>query len=254
MANISQWLAANKLSLNVGKSKLLIFSNQKSTSKGSKTNKNDETETDHFKLLMNGEILKEVKFAKYLGVLIDNKLKWTNQIDAINLKLSKGNGLLAKVRHYVPSSVLRSLYFSFINPHIDYNLLNWSMAASTNLKSIENNVKKAVRIISFEDRYSPSTPLFKKLNILPFIFSVKSKLAKFMWKFFNDNLPTTLSENFRTNSRTFISHYESRLSSLEKFVVFEGPKIWNEIPDSIKRKPSLKTFSKNLTIHYIDSL
>ena len=105
-------------------------------------------------------------------------------------------------------------------------------------------VKKAVRIISFEDRYSPSTPLFKKLNILPLIFSVKSKLAKFMWKFFNDNLPTTLSENFRTNSRTFISHYESRLSSLEKFVVFEGPKIWNEIPDSIKRKPSLKTFSK----------
>ena len=143
LSNISQWLAANKLSLNVGKSKLLIFTNQKPKSKGSKAKvKNGETikDTDHIALLINGETLKEVDFAKYLGVLIDNKLKWTNQIDAINLKLLKGNGLLAKIRHYVPNSVLRSLYFSFINPHIDYNLLNWSMAASTNLESIDKKI------------------------------------------------------------------------------------------------------------------
>ena len=110
MSNISQWLAANKLSLNVGKSKLLIFTNQKS--------KNNED----IELFINGERLKEVDFAKYLGVLIDNKLNWTNQIDAINLKLSKGTGLLAKIRHYAPKTVLRSLFFSFINPHTDYNL------------------------------------------------------------------------------------------------------------------------------------
>ena len=238
--------------MNVGKSKLLIFSNQKSNSKGSKTNDNDVI--NHFELSINGETLKEVNYAKYLGVLIDNKLKWTNQIDAINLKLSKGNGLLAKIRHYVPNSTLRSLYFSFINPHIDYNLLNWSMAASTTLESIGNKVKKAIRIISFEDSHTPSTPLFKQLNILPFSYSIKANLAKFMWKLFNDKLPTTLSANFRSNPRTHISHYESRLISLDKFVLFEGPRIWNNIPDSIKIKPSLKTFSKSLSIHYINDL
>ena len=254
LSNISQWLAANKLSLNVGKSKLLVFSNQKSNSKVSKRPESEKTGTDHFELLINGETLKEVNFAKYLGVLIDNKLKWTNQIDAINLKVSKGNGLLAKIRHYVPSSVLRSLYFSFINPHIDYNLLNWSMAASTNLESIENKVKKAVRIISFKDRNEPSTPLFKQLNILPFTYSIKTKLAKFMWKLYNNKLPTTLSANFRTSSRTHISHYESRLVSFDKFILFEGPKIWNNIPNSIRIKRSLKTFSKSLSIHFIDNL
>ena len=251
MSNISQWLAANKLSLNVGKSKLLIFTNQK----GSKAKvKNGETDTDIIELFINGERLKEVDFAKYLGVLIDNKLKWTNQIDAINLKLSKGNGLLAKIRHYVPSSVLRSLYFSFINPHIDYNQLNWSMAAPTNLESIEKKLKKAVRIISFEDSHSPSTPLFKNLNILPLTYSIKTKLAKFMWKLFNDKLPTPLSANFHSNSRTHISYYESRLASLDKFVLFEGPKVWNDIPNSIKIKPSLKTFSISLLNHYMDNL
>ena len=257
LSSISQWLAANRLSLNVGKSKLLIFTNQKSNSKGSKTKSKNGTITDKDdrpNLLINGETLKEVDFAKYLGVLIDNKLKWTNQINAINLKLSKGNGLLAKIRHYVPNSVLRSLYFSFINPHIDYNLLNWSMAAPTNLVSIENKVKKAVRIISFENSYSPSTPLFKKLNILPLTYSIKTKLAKFMWKLYNNKLPSTLSANFRSNSRTHISHYESRLTSLDKFVLFEGPKIWKDIPNPIKNKLYLKTFSKSLSNHFMDNL
>ena len=252
LSNISHWLAANKLSLNVGKSKLLIFTNQKSKAKGSKPNEtgsNLETE-----LFINGERLKEVNFAKYLGVLIDNKLKWTNQIDAINLKLSKGIGLLAKIRHYVPSSVLRSLYFSFINPHTDYNLLNWSMAAPTKLDTVANKLKKAVRIISFERYDSPSAPLFKKLNILPLKCAINTKHAKFMWKLYNGILPNSLSTNFKTNSRTIISHYDSRLTSLNKFVLFAGPKIWNEIPNTIKTKPSLKSFSKNLSSFYIDNL
>ena len=117
-----------------------------------------------------------------------------------------------------------------------------------------HKIKKAVCIISFEDSHTPSTPLFKKLNILPLTYSIKANLAKFMWKLFNEKLPTTLSANFRSNPRTHISHYESRLTSLDKFVLFEGPKIWNDIPDSIKVKPSLKTFSKSLSMHYINNL
>ena len=47
LSNISNWLAANKLSLNVGKSKLLIFTNQKSKSNGSKPNDTEyNLETD----------------------------------------------------------------------------------------------------------------------------------------------------------------------------------------------------------------
>ena len=185
LSKISNWLAANKLSLNVGKSKLLIFTNQKSKSTSTKhndtgpssTNPNIAHSLNKSDLFINGEKLKEVDHAKYLGVLIDNKLKWTNQIDALNLKLSKGNGLLAKIRHYVPRSVLRSLFFSFINPHTDYNLLNWSMAASTKLDTVGNKLKKAVRIISFENYDTPSTPLFKNLNILPLSGAIKRALS-----------------------------------------------------------------------------
>ena len=160
---ISQWLAANKLSLNVGKSKLLVFN---------KTNA-----IKNVKLSINGAKLEEVSYAKYLGILIDNKLKWKEHLNAISLKLSKGIGLLAKIRHYVPRNALRSLYFTFINPHIDYNLLNWSTATATSLSSINVKIKKALRIITFNDSDHPSLPLFKELRILPLEKSIQMKQA-----------------------------------------------------------------------------
>ena len=104
---------------------------------------------------------------------------------ALKLKLSKGVGLLAKIRHFVPRSVLRSLYFSFINPHVDYNILNWGMASLTNLDPIDKKIKKAVRIISFKDSDHPSAPLYKNLKILPLSNSFELRQAKHMWKLIN---------------------------------------------------------------------
>ena len=152
LAKIAEWLAANKLSLNVSKSKLLIFSNKRTSKQG--INSTCETElmdnneeavvTNDSGIYINGEKLKEVDHAKYLGALIDNKINWSFHIKAVSLKLAKGSGLLAKARHFVPSDTLRSLYFSFINPYIDYNLLNWGMATPTNLNPIHLKMKRAV--------------------------------------------------------------------------------------------------------------
>ena len=61
LSKIADWLAANKLSLNVSKSKLLIFSNKH-------TLKEDDTVSDSG-IYINGEMLNEVDHAKYLGTL-----------------------------------------------------------------------------------------------------------------------------------------------------------------------------------------
>ena len=248
LSKISDWLAANKLSLNVSKSKLLVFSNRhisRNSDSGSDLVADDEG------IVINGEKLKEVDHAKYLGALIDNKLNWSYQINAVNLKLSKGLGLLAKIRHYVPNNTVRSLYYSFINPYIDYNLLNWGMAAPTNLNSVNQKIKKAIRIISFKESDHPTDPLFKELEILPLEKSIELKYAKFMWRLHNELLPDSLSKNFRSNERTNFTSSISRLESLKRFVIFSGPKLWNELPRCIINKPSLNSFSNTLKRYFI---
>ena len=58
---------------------------------------------------INGENLEEKSHTKYLGVLIDKNLNWKAHIHHINLKLAKGLGMISKIRHFIPSSVLRNI-------------------------------------------------------------------------------------------------------------------------------------------------
>ena len=162
-----------------------------------------------------------------------------------NLKLSKGIGLLSKIRHYVPKTVLRSLYYAFINSHVDYNLLNWG--TNTNLNSININMKKAIRIMCFKSRDEPSLPLFKSLGILPLDKAIKLRQGKFMWKLVNNYLPLSLSSNFTSHTITVRSQFAMpapRLDLASRHINYAGIKLWNEIPVRIKQIKTQKAFSK----------
>ena len=100
-----------------------------------------------FHLTLNNEILQEKDHTKYLGVIIDNNLTWKNHITQIKLQLSKGIGILYKLRQVVSQSVLRSLYFAFVQSNINYCLLNWGNAAPTNLTQIKTSLNKALRVV-----------------------------------------------------------------------------------------------------------
>ena len=127
-------LSTNKLTLNVDKSNYLIFT----------TGKNMK-----FNLTLNNEILQEKDHTKYLGVIIDNNLTWKNHFTQIKLRLSKGIGILYKLRQVVSQyiSIEKSIYFAFVQSNINYCLLNWGNAAPTNLTQIKTSLNKALRVM-----------------------------------------------------------------------------------------------------------
>ena len=54
--------------------------------------------------------IKEKEYTKYLGVLLDNQLSWGNHIrhlNLINLKLTRGIGILTELRKFVPKVILK---------------------------------------------------------------------------------------------------------------------------------------------------
>ena len=239
LAKISEWLSANRLSLNVAKSKLLYF-----------TNKNRNC-LKNIEIKINGELLEEVDSAKYLGVYMDNKLSWNVHSNNIKLRLSKGISMLAKIRHYVPETVRRSLYFTFINSHTGYNLLNWGTAPSTCIETISAKTRKAIRLISFVSKDEPALPLFKKHVILPLEKDFELKQALFMWKLENNLVPKSLANNFRTN-RNRVIPIVNRLDSSAKHITYAGPKIWQSLPDDIKSIAFHKSFTKAVKNHLLD--
>ena len=181
---------------------------------------------------------------------MDNKLNWNVHSNHIKLRLSKGISMLAKIRHYVPESVRRSLYFTFINSHTGYNLLNWGTAPTNYIESVSAKTRKAIRIISFENKDEPALPLFRKHSILPLEMDLELKQAKFMWKLDNDLIPKSLARNFRTSRNRVIPIF-NRLESSAKHLIYAGPKIWQNLPDELKKIAFPKSFSKAMQNHLL---
>ncbi len=244
LKNVSTWLSANRLTLNVDKSNFLTISNKK---KG-------ESAID---IKIDNNSIKEKDYIKYLGVLIDNKLNWKQHTQYVNTKVSKGIGILAKMRHFVSQDVLRQLYHAFIAPHISYGLICWGSASKCNTTLLNKSLKKAVRIMNFADYRAKSKPLFSKLGLFNFDDLFKLEVAKFMYDINNNSITPVLCDLFqKTNAR---HNYKTRQATnkqfclpmvtteaRKKFINFTGIKIWNQIPLEIRSMSSKKLFNKFL--------
>ena len=103
MKNLTNWLNANKISLNVKKTELVCL----------------------IKIKLSRKRLYPSKSVKYLDVKIDENLNWKDQAYDIVTKLNRANALLYEIRNYVSFNTLKAIYFAIFDSHINYANLIW---------------------------------------------------------------------------------------------------------------------------------
>ena len=108
--------------------------------------------------------LEEKSYVKYLGLLIDSNLSWKNHVGHITSKISRTVAIIARIRHYVPTSVLLTIYESLIFPYLSYGIVVWGHAAETYINQILVLQKRALRLIYFTSYRSHAIPLFVSSN------------------------------------------------------------------------------------------
>ena len=241
LQNVSTWLKANKLSINVKKTKLMIF---RPRQKMLPINR---------QIVIENNILEQVDNTKFLGVYIDQHLTWKTHVNFITAKISKSVGLLYKAKYYLPSKSLLTLYYALVYPYLTYCNLIWASTYVTNLQRIYLLQKRAVRAISRADYKASSKPLFANLKILD-VFSIYSlQVSSFMYLYHNDALPIAFNQIFQTGNQ--IHQYSTRYSTfyrphncrtnIKKFsILFQGPTIWNSLPSNIKNAPTFNIFKR----------
>ncbi|CAL4144109.1 unnamed protein product [Meganyctiphanes norvegica] len=149
---VLEWLAANKLIINLNKTHLMLFTNRK--------------RPQSISITANGQIINEVTETKFLGVILDNKLSWNAHINYISKKISKSVSILKMLKFTFPSNILKSLYHSLIYPYYTYCNLVWGCASNIHLETLVKLQKKAVRIICKAGYYDHTESLFNNLKLL----------------------------------------------------------------------------------------
>jgi len=178
LKKVSNWFKVNKLSVNATKTNFMLLGTYQKTNCVHDGN-----------IILNDIKLERVKQTKFLGIQIDENLTWKNQIDNISKNISRGIGILYKLKHFVPEKILFSLYCTLILPYINYCILAWGNAAKKYMEKIFKLQKKALRIISDSEYRSHSSPLFKKYKQLNVYDIYDVELHTFMYKHFHRQLP-----------------------------------------------------------------
>ena len=100
LSNLSNLLKANKLSLNIKITELVLFRPKK-------------LRLDHcFKFKIDGKRLIPIHSVKYLRVLIDEHMSWNEQIYQTKLKLNRTISILSRLCSHVNVNTLRIAYYS----------------------------------------------------------------------------------------------------------------------------------------------
>ena len=77
--------------------------------------------------------IKRVEMTKSLGLMIDESLDWTAQVEHISKKVTSGLAILRRLRDTVEFNTLITIYQSIIQPYFDYCAQVWGCLGKTNL-------------------------------------------------------------------------------------------------------------------------
>ena len=192
---LQDWFAANKLTINSTKSKLLIF-----------TANIRATNISMLPIMCNNNTIEYVTNFKFLGIIMDDKLTWKEHINSICGKLLKIIYILRTIKNIVPTNTLRTIYTSLIQPHLIYGIMSWYEPNSSKTNRISILQKKAIRIISNAKYNAHTSKLFKNLNILKLEDIYRKQALVMYWKFINNKIPQNLKNKLVTNNQIHL-HY-----------------------------------------------
>ena len=136
---VYKWLCSNKLTLNLTKTKYLIFMPRQ------RENYNLYPPLTIEHVCLQHILLHQIPL---LGVYIDSHLTWRDHIDFICSKIIKNLNIMVKLKQYVSTVSLISIHYSLIYPYITYGCTLWGKNYSAPLSQIVKLQNKAVRIIN----------------------------------------------------------------------------------------------------------
>ena len=250
LITIADWFNSNKLSLNLQKTKFMLF--------------NKEHTRPNIDIKLDDAIINEVDSFNFLGVQIQKNLKWNEHIQHKSNKIAKINSLLYRLKHTLPTSVMISIYNALIVPHISYGITAWGGATLSQLKHLCTLQKKCIRTISKSKYNAHTNPIFHKYKLLKLQDIYETNCCKLYYrsklntlpKYHLDKLPTVASINPHSSRQAYDIYISPlHMSKATQSLNFKIGQAWNKLPNNLKQCSHIPmiSFSKKLKQHFLTS-
>ena len=148
---------------------------------------------ENFMINLDEIIIPRVKETKFLGTMIDENLTWESQVSYVLSKMHTNWHLLNLSKNLLPTSCLRTIYFSHIYSPMQYSLGVWGSISKAQIKEVYDLQKQCMRLLS-KDKDTPTDHLFKEQRVIKFLDMIKMELCKFRYNISKKIIPKPLQD------------------------------------------------------------
>jgi len=230
--SVKKWLNTNLLTLNINKTKFITFSITKGT----------QPQFQTLDLTDNAKIYK-VENIKYLGIMIDQHLRWDAHAEYISQKLRKLIHIFYLLRNILHKSLLRMVYTALAESILRYGIVAWGSLLPKSLHKLQISQNILLKVMLGLDRRFSTDLLYANHDILNiralYIHTLLCSIHKNRFKMIS------VSHNYttRANVQSHLTRNIYTKSICQRQSNFDGPKYYNTLPASFKSIKNIKKFS-----------
>ena len=237
MIKLKNWFNYNKLSLNLTKTKIMLFGNGK--------------RDVQIKIEIDKVEIERVYEIKFLGVMIDDAISWKPHIKHVLNKLSKSIAVINKAKLALDQKPLHTLYCALVLPYLMYCVEVWGNNYKTSLGPITILQKRAIRVIHKVGYLDNTHPLFLQSKIMKFTDIVKLQTAQVLYKAKNKKLPCNIQKLFNVRQLCYnlrgklnFDRFKIRTTRKSFCISICGVKQWNSLNVELKQCLSMMQFKR----------
>lgn len=245
---VQKWFSEHFLKLNISKTKMLIVKNH-----------NDIPEISDFDgIIFNNEKIKREDKIVFLGLTIDDRLKWNEHADRIKSKLVPINFAIYRIKSCIPKKHLWSIYHAHFLSHVNYLLPIWIGCADYKINQIQRLQNKVIKNIENKNILTPSLSLYvNKPNIrgLAFIQTVTT-IKKIQLNLIKSNINLQTNSNVHGIFTRTLNNLRAMFFKFEKCqnsITSRGIMWYNKLPNEIKEMSNIIKFTTNVKRYVINN-
>ena len=239
----ARWIKANGLRMNIAKTQMMTLSR-----------KSAHHRNTSIKVQLDGSEISKTDTVKYLGVSIDNKLKWNVHTEHVRQRALAALSTIKRSSSFLPSSTRKLLFNCLVRPHLDYCSVVWHSCKPTISQRIERIQNYGMRIILNKPPRTSSSTLREQLGWTTLHKRRHMFMLAQVHKCLLNQAPAYLADKFRLNSTMYsttrgASNIHLKQPNTEHFrstFEFQGALHYNHLPPDLKSKTTIQSFMSAL--------
>lgn len=183
---------------------------------------------------------------KYLGIVLDESLRWKAHIEYLNARIRKYIYLFYQLRECLNTAVLKTVYRALVESVLQYGIIVWGGLYTNALNMLNITQNTILKIIYKKNKRYSTNQLYldsKTLNIrLLYVRSCILFVHKQKTKFHQ----ISHAHYTRNNSYKNIIAQKVTKSQCQRFINFYGPKFYNMLSPNIRNITKITHFIKTV--------